>query len=331
MISRSLRILSYVVLFFTIWFLWPRELDGYSLGRDGRTSVPDYGMTNAHYVSVKAGKLEAETFAKEAAFNMTTHKMEAKNVVAMLYNSSDQRTIVTAEHATFLMDERELRLRDNVNALSADGFLMRAPEAIYNMNKRLLTAPQPMSGETFLKEVQVWGDRAEAPIDENKVHLYGNARSLYSEPKHGATRIRGDSAVLDRIAENVTFHRHVKVEQDNVVGTSEAADLYYSNADHGVRYMSLTQDVQIIQDGGRRTRSQVAEFFAPTDTIVLTGFPAVYDGDDAVTGDKITMFRGTGVVEVIATNAAGAQQRGKGSQKSNKPPPLTKEDEELIP
>jgi LPS export ABC transporter protein LptC len=331
MIRRLLRLASGILLFLTIWFLWPRELDGYSLGRDGKSAVPDYSMTRAHYVSVKAGKLEAETFAKEAAFNITLHRMDAKNVVALLYNSADQRTIVTADFAAFLMDERELHLQDNVQALSADGFLMRGPEAVYSLNKRVLAASRPVEGETFLKEVQVWGDRAVAPIDENKVNLYGNARSLYHEPKHGPTRIRGDSAVLDRAAEKVTYFKHVKVEQEKVLGTSETADLFYSREDRGVHYMSMNGDVKIEQEGGRHTRSQVAEFFAPTDTIVLTGFPAVYDGDDAVTGDKITVFRATGVVEVIATNAAGAQQKGKPGAQRSAPPPLTKEDEELIP
>lgn len=328
-LRRILRQISSLVLLLTTWFLWPAELDGYSVGRDGRASVPDYAMTNARYVSVKSGRLEVETRIKEAAFNLQTHKMDAKNVVALLYNSSDQRTIVTADRGTFLMDQRELHLRDNVNTLSPDGFLMKGPEVNYNIGKRLITAPQPVEGETFEKEVLVWGDRAESPIDENKIHLIGNARSVFTEKKRGLTKIRGESAVMDRTESKVTFVKNVKVEQDKVVGTSETADLFYSGQDKNVRYMSLNDDVKIVEGKGRYTRSQVAEFFGPTDTIVLTGFPAVYDGDDAVTGDKITVYRATGVVEVIATNAAASQQQ-KGVKKGQ-PAPLTKEDEELIP
>lgn len=328
--SKYLRRLSHVVLFLTIWFLWPRELDGYSVGRDGRASVPDYAMSNARYVSVKEGRVEVETRAKEAAFNMLTHRMEAKNVISLLYNKNDQRTVVTADNATFQMDERQLLLRDNVQMLSPDGFLMRGPEVNYDMNKRLVNAPQPVAGETFAREVLVWGDRAEAPLDENKIHLIGNARSVFTEKKRGVTHIRGDSAVMNRDESKVTFHRDVKVDQDKIVGTSESADLFYSSVDKNVRYMAMNTDVKITEGKGRYTRSQVAEFFAPTDSIVLTGFPAVYDGDDAVTGDKITVYRATGVVEVVATNAAAVQQTGK--QKDNaKQPALTKEDEELIP
>src|SRR5205085_822239 len=107
--TRLLRALTYAALFFTFWFLWPRELDGTGSGL-ARTAVPDYAMTNAHYVSVKAGRLELETHAKEAAFNLTTHRMNAKSVVTFIYNSGDERTIVTADRAEFRMDERVLQL-----------------------------------------------------------------------------------------------------------------------------------------------------------------------------------------------------------------------------
>jgi LPS export ABC transporter protein LptC len=327
-VRRSLRLVSYGVFFLTVWFLWPRELDG-SNALVGKTAVPDYSMVNAHYVSVKAGHLEVETHAKEAAFNLATHRMDAKNVVSLIYNGSEQRTVVTADRATFLMDQRVLHLADHVQSLAPDGFLLTGPEATYNLGKRLLTASQPVEGVTFEKEVQVWGDRAEAALDENKVHLVGNARALYQEAKHGATRIRGDSCVLDRAQEKATFVKNVKVDQDKVTGVSETGDLYYSRRDKGIRYMSLNTDVKITQADGKYTRSQVAEFFAPTDSIVLTGFPAVYDGDDAVTGDKITVYRATGVVEVTATNAAGSQTHEKG--KKGMVPTLNKEDEELIP
>lgn len=329
--KRALRFLSSSLLFLTIWFLWPRELDSQQLGRSGRSAVPDYSMTNAHYVSVKAGRIEVETYAKNAAFNLTSHRMDAKNVVALVHDSADRRTVITADKAVFQMDERLLHLKENVNALSPDGFALRGPEATYDLKQRLLTAAQPVEGETLEKDLHVWGDRAEAPLDENKVRLFGNARALFQQGAHGPTRIRGERAVLDREEKKVTFEKKVKVEQDKVTGTSETADLFYSPEIKTVRYMSMNGNVRIEQADGKFTRSQVAEFFAPTDTIVLTGFPAVYDGDDAVTGDKITMYRATGVVEVMATNAAAqGRDRGKGVDASQ-PPPLTKEDEELIP
>jgi lipopolysaccharide export system protein LptA len=218
--------------------------------------------------------------------------------------------VVTADRAEFRMDERVLKLNDNVNSLSPDGFLLQGPEVIYTMKNRLLVAPSPVYGQTFLKEAQVWGDTAEASLDDKKVRLNHNARALYQESKHGATHMRGDSAVMDRVEGKVTFVKNVKVEQENVLATSEIGDLYYSPTERGIRYMSLTNDVKIAQPDGKFTRSQIA-----------------------VTGDKITLYRDTAVVEVTATNAAGAQPKANGKMGKNKEiiPKLNKEDEELIP
>jgi LPS export ABC transporter protein LptC len=330
-LRRMLRFLSALIFFFTVWFLWPREVGGLIIPH-GANNVPDYRMTNAHYISVKEGQVEMETHAEDAQFDIARHRMDAQHIIAFLYNSQHERTIMTADHANFFMDERRLFAHDNVQSLSSDGFLLRTTQATYLVNKRLVEAPEPVEGETLTRDLLVWGNSAEAPLEKRELFLKGNARAQYNQKgqKHGLTNIRGDSATVDRNEASATFLGNVEAKQEDFTGTGERGELFFSQEEHGVKYMSLHKDVKITQVGGRYTRSQEAEFFAPSDTIVLTGFPAVYNGDDAVTGDKITMYRTTGVVEVTATNAATSQGR-KGGSLPTGPRPLTKEDEELIP
>jgi LPS export ABC transporter protein LptC len=328
-VRRLLRLLSAVLLFLTVCVLWPRELDGFAPGRDGRLVVPDYAMTNARYVSVQDGKVEVESFSRDAAYDLHRRRMDAADVTAYFYDAENQKTEVKADRAVFHMDERRVHLQDNVRSLSPDGFLMRGSEADYHMDKRFLRAPQPVEGETADRALRVWGDSAETAIDEKKVNLIGNARSEIKDKKKGLTKIRGDHAELDREKHEVVFQENVKVEQDKTVGTSRLGHLYYSGRERELRYLSLRDDVKILEEGGRYTRSQVAEFFAPTDTIVLSVFPALYDGDDVVTGDRITLYRATGVVEVTATNAAGNPERLNKDQIQSRP--FSSEDEELIP
>lgn len=331
--TRALRYFSAFVLFLTLWFLWPRELGGFYLPGGNGLAMPDYAMTNARYVSVKDGRVEMETMSKDASFDIATRRMDAKTVTAYFYSVDNKKTKVTADRAAFFLGERRMQLHDNVRSESDDGFVMRGPEAEYFVDKKFFVASQPVEGEAVEKEMKVWGNRAESSLNESKIYLIGDARANYVEPKRGLTKVRGDRAEVDREKEKVTFRENVAVLQDNINATSRNAEFFYSKAVRGVRYMALTEDVTIREQKGRYTRSQVAEFFAPTDTIVLSGYPSVYNGDDAVTGDKITLYRTTGVVEVTATNAA-ASQSGRapiGHEKPLPPAPLTKEDEELIP
>ncbi|MGZ3713034.1 MAG: LPS export ABC transporter periplasmic protein LptC [Bdellovibrionota bacterium] len=331
--KKVARYISAFILFLTVWFLWPRDLDGfYSARRDGSLDVPDYAMTNARYVSVKEGRVEMETQSKDAAFDMATRRMDAKTITAYFYNDKNEKTKVTADRGEFFMNERRMHLLDNVRSESPDGFIMKGPEAEYLVDKKFFTAPLPVQGEATDRDMKVWGNRAESNLNDSKIYLIGDARATYVEKRHGLTKVRGDRAEVDREKEKVLFQEHVQVDQDTTVGTGRFAEFFYSKKEQGVRYMSLNEDVKITEKKGRYTRSQVAEFLGPTDTIVLSGFPSVYNGDDAVTGDKITLYRTTGVVEVSAANAAGnSQKSGKIVGKAPPQAPLTKEDEELIP
>lgn len=325
-LRKILPLLSGVLFFFSVWLLWPRDLDGFGVGKDGKATVPDYAMTNARYVSVKNGRVEMESFSQSAFYNIFDRRMDGMNVRAVFYNQEDLPTEVTADKAFFYQNERKMILQDHVESKSHDGFIFRSSRAEYFADKRFLLSPNPVEGESQDKAIQIWGDRAESKIDSKEVDLFGNARAQVKDKKHGLTKIRGESAHLDRAEQKVTFKEKVRVEQGKLTGDSVTAHLFYSPKDRTVSYMSLLDDVRIEESGGRRTRSQVAEFFAPTDTIVLSGFPSVYHGDDVVTGDRITLYRVTGVVEVTATNAVGNPAPSTG-----KKPAFTSEDEELIP
>ena len=324
----ALRYSSYLLIFLTVWFLWPRELDGAN-GRLGEAVVPDYRMESSRYVSVRDGKREVEMYSKKSNFDFLAHEMDSTNVTIYFYSTQGDRTVVTSDRGLFYMNEKRFHLQDNVRSESPDGFVMTSAETNYLLPTKHLSAPTPVQGTMKDNSVKIWGDRAEGDMESKRMQLFGNARANYKEAKRGLTTIRGDMADMHRDEEKVEFFKNVEVNQEKTKGTSQKATLYYAAPEKALRYMSLQEDVRLIEPNGKYTRSQVAEFFMPTDTIVLTGFPAVYDGDDAVTGDKITMYRTTGVVEVLSANAASNQDHP--AKKEGRQMKASKEDDELIP
>ncbi len=328
--SRWLNGFAYLLVFFAVWFLWPREMDGFTPGRNGRLQVPDYAMSNSRYVSVKEGKVEMESLSQESVYHLAKREMVSKKVTSYFYNLEGQKTEVQAEDAVFLQDERKVILSNQVRSKSPDGFILNGTKTIYEMDKRFLTSPEPVMGEMEDKSLQIWGNSAKSDLNKREVELIGDAIAQFPEKKRGLTKVRGDRAFMDRNQDLVTFFGNVRVDQGATVATSQKANLYYAAQQKNVKYMSMLEDVEI-KEGERRTRSQVAEFFAPTDTIVLSSFPSVYHGNDVVTGDRIVLYRATGVVEVMGTNAAAQNpDRSRGGQKQPEPE-LTEEDQELVP
>ena len=324
-----LLLLSQIILFLTVWLLWPRELDNYTLGAEGRTSVQDYAMKNARYVSVNQGRLEVEAFAVDATFDLKRKILLGANTKFYVFNEAQEKTTVWSDKTEYFMEPRKAHFIGNVRSESPDGFRLRSAEGNYSVAERFLTVPNPLEGESKDDTLKVWGDRGESHIDDKKIHLYGNARANYVDKKEGLTKVRGDRAVVDREKEKVDFYAHVQVDQAKVIGTSNHGEMFYDKQEKNLHYMALMDDVKIQDETGRYSRSQMAEFFSPTDTIVLSGFPSVYDKDDVVTGDKITLFRTTGVVEVTAANAAGSAKPT--DQKPKSQVRHTDEDDELVP
>lgn len=331
MSGKLLRIASYGIWFLTAWLLWPREMDSIFGYREGLRLVPDYHMVNARYVSVKQGKRELEALSKESNFDFIARKMETDDVTIFTYTGNKKKNKIIGKRGTFFMDERRFVLRGDVlNETLGEGFFAKSQTVNYRLNDHIAETPTLVEIWNEDRSLLMWGDRSRADMDENVMWLYGNARAHYMEPKHGLTKIRADEAEMVGAEDRANFFKNVKVEQDNVLGESSEASLYYAATVKSVRFLTLRSDVKITEKDGRYTRSQVAEFSAPADTIVLTGFPSVYDGDDAVSGDKITLYRATGVVEVTSTNALGGGPGIHSPRGRVKPGPITAEDKELL-
>lgn len=324
-----LKLAAYLMALFSVWLLWPRDLDGGLHERFSQQSVSDYSMHTLRYVSVKDGKLEIETRAEHAVLEVSDDLMNAVIVNSSLYNEKMEETKVESKEAEYNLKTRKLVMKNAVKSVSPEGFVSITQEAHYDLQTHQFNSPVPVFGESAERGFRVWGDRAESNLDEKKLFLYGNARSEFQDKKRGLTKIRGDRGVLDRLAGQADFIDHVIVEQNGMYGTGHSSKALFNKEDESIKYFSLSEDVKIKDDKGRYTRSQVAEFFSDKDSMVLTGFPSITDGNDVVTGDKITLFRNSGILEVTAANAAADKER---KTKSNgKKPEISKEDEELIP
>lgn len=330
-----LQFFSLALLLFVSWLLWPMELDSGVGSGDAVTSVPDYRMRQARYVSVRDGKKDIEFFSTHATFDLVKETMNSDDVTIYFYNPAEEKTLVTAKSGTYLMKPRTFTLEGEVHSISPDGFSLKSEAANYHMNERVMYIPSPLAGESKDGDLKVWGNKGENSLLTNIIKLYGEVQTQHFEKKQGLTKIWSDRAEVIRDDSQINYFQNVKIEQREMTAKGTQASLFFTKAPNSVKYMSVNDDVSIVAKDGRRTRSQVAEFFAPTDSVVLSGFPSLYDGDDAVTGDKITLYRTTGVVEVTATNAAAHEEKftngGKSSKNGKTQAPSSSEDDELIP
>lgn len=345
MIFRAINVVASMVLLLAVWLLFPDQLDS-GIVRSASSEevlIPDYLMKDFRYTSTRGQARELEIFAESANFFIEEQRANGVKVDAYFFNNNGEKTKLIGDRGIFYMEKRHLNLTGNVMSVSPDGFEMRGESADYFVDDQRLIAPTRVAGTTATGDIKVWGDRAEGKMDENILWLFGNVLTDYQAPRSALMKIRADRAVLDRDQAIATYYDHVHVDQENTKLTSGEASLYYSavknttkpaanvNSKKGaLRYLVAKKDVEIHETAARFSQSQQAEFFADSNSIVLTGFPSVYDGPDTITGDRLTLYRSTGVVEVNSANAAFSEEAQRGKRRSKSSDKLEGEDLELV-
>ncbi len=135
----------------------------------------------------------------------------------------------------------------------------------------------------------------------------------------GPTKIDSDQFRLDYQQKIATYIGHVKVAQPNGTMTSDKLKVTFGDNMHDIKMAYADGNVRISQ-GDRWATGDHAVLNQTAQTVVLTGSPVVHDGEDQITGSKITVYLKTGqsVVEhartvIFPKNGQGGDNEGGGS------------------
>ena len=130
----------------------------------------------------------------------------------------------------------------------------------------------------------------------------GPFSSLQFSGNKGPIDIKSDSLDLDYKGNIVTFRGHVHATQADATLTSDSLTVFYGKDFHEVKEMVANNNVRMSQ-GTRWATGDHAVLDQAKHTVTLTGSPVVHDGEDQVTGSKITVHLDTGKSEVEGARA----------------------------
>jgi lipopolysaccharide export system protein LptA len=126
--------------------------------------------------------------------------------------------------------------------------------------------------------------------------------SLQFSGNKGPIDIKSDALDLDYKGNIVTFRGHVRATQGDATLTSDTLKVTYGKDFHEVKDMVANDNVRMSQ-GTRWATGDNAVLDQAKHTVILTGSPVVHDGEDQVTGSKITVHLDTGKSEVEGARA----------------------------
>jgi lipopolysaccharide export system protein LptA len=126
--------------------------------------------------------------------------------------------------------------------------------------------------------------------------------SLQFSGNKGPVDIKSDTLDLDYKGNIITFRGHVHAVQADATLTSDTLTVTYGKDFHEVQKMVANDNVRMSQ-GTRWATGDHAVLDQAKHTVTLTGSPVVHDGEDQVTGSKITVHLDTGKSEVEGARA----------------------------
>lgn len=278
-----------------------------------------YTIEGFHYTAVEGGLKHWEMQATVAVLFEKSRLVQAQKARIKMFDATGKITYIEGDEAHYLMNNRDLDLIGNVMVTFPDGFWLKTTKAHYSASTGVITSDEFFNGEANPQKdeiMQVWGKGFEASKFGPDINVLSQARvKLRRIDQEEITEVNSDRARLDRFGRMAYFSmfdstRAVTSYQGTLHVRSKRQDATYDPDSKALRYMTAYDDVLIKEtdpirgkNGLKYATSQKAEFMTRENKILLSGFPSAYQEHDTLTGELITIYRNTNMVEVTHANA----------------------------
>lgn len=316
--------------------------------REGKTlapgipqgKVPDYAINKFNYVSTHKGEKQWNMIAEEAYFFNSEKLVHSRIVRANLYDTEGKITVVTGLESKYLMNQNDLEIFGDVKTVLPDGFVVKSDYMRYKPKEKKIEIPISTMAEG--EGVEEKGEKMhftshglEFDTGKSEIYLPKDARLTLTQDNSN-TLVLSDHCLIHRkqnladftmIPERPSESRFVQIEQPTMYARGRSGKLKYGSSPNMIQDMTLFDDVFVqeftVVDGVKNvTRYGTGgrgDFDSHRNLTILTIYPQVYQDDDTLTGDRITMHRESDVVEVEHSNGFSTGNNDPDSKPSPKP------------
>lgn len=129
------------------------------------------------------------------------------------------------------------------------------------------------------------------------------AEGAFAPAVSGSTPIqfRADRMIA-RQDGTIELEQHVRVWQEQTVLEADRMEIVYAQDSRTVQQIRAIGNV-VVSEPGRRATAAQGVFDVPQNRIILTGRPVLRDGENELTGERMTIWRDDGRVEVEQARA----------------------------
>ncbi len=168
-----------------------------------------------------------------------------------------------------------------------------APAATVNGNAGAETPAPAMSPAGTIAKSPARAGRSTAGQRDAGGPANSSPFAALTSPGSGPINIKSDSLSVDYKNNSAMWRGHVHAVRADGEMTSDTLQVTYGKDFHELQQLVASGDVRISR-GTQWSHSDHAVLNEAKQTVVLTGNPVVHDGNDQITGSKITVYLKTG-------------------------------------
>lgn len=306
--------------------------------------VPDYTINKFNYFSTHAGERQWNLLADEAFMFNPEKLVHARTVRANLYGEDGKITVVTGLEAKYLLNQNDLEVFGNVKTTFPDGFVVSSEYMRYRPKEKKIVIPisfptEGQGNEENGDHIHFWSHGMDYETGKGEILLPEAARMTVLQEKT-TTLVRSDKALIHRHTNLVDFWmlderpsetRFVQIDQPTEYAKGRTGKLLYGSGSNMIKELTLFDDVfvqefHIDKKTGEKVVTKYGtggrgDFDSHRNVTILTIYPQVYQDEDTLTGDKITMHRDSDIVEVEHSNGFSLGNQDPDAKPSPQPSP----------
>lgn len=306
-----------------------------------RNQVPDYSVLDFSHISTEGGEKKWKLNSEKANLFNAEKIVHALVVRALLFDPDGKATLVTGKEAKFIMGQKDLEVFGDVQTTLPDGFRLKSEYLRYRPNERIIEIPSQyrVEGEGLEgpeMQLRFSSSGIHFAMAKSKIILPRTVQMTTQSASSERTTIESDRCEIQRDKRSARFtmepsrpieSRFVRITQDGLRARARKVRLNYGEKLSDLNSLEAREDVLILEtqkgapaqantpsavkvSGAREEEEPLryatggkADFDGRLNRIILTEFPQVYQDNDTVTGEVITLHRDTDTVEVLHSNA----------------------------
>lgn len=294
-------------LFIEILVIFPKRLERSGNVEDKQIEFndqpqgPDQTMQKIQVVESQQGSRDWELFAEAAEGSQKQAVWKLRTVKVNFYHEGAIEYVITGDRGEVEGQSKDMRIEGNVVTTSANGYIFKSEKANYLSQSRQIEVPGPVEtvgpADDQGEGMTMTGVGMKVWIDKSLIKIESQVKAQRKLRDGQPVTIESDWSELSSKSREAKFFGQVVLGYEGLRIRGPSAIFSYHKKSNLLQTIFMEGGVKA-EDGDKSATSENLTADVLHEKILLKGQPKLFQGEDVINGDEITLLENGRKVKV---------------------------------